>query len=96
VPRHRLTSLMDEIRRDFLEDPANLIYGSIRKVYLRTRHVRLPEGARPLDAWQAARQTTKRRWPLRSRFHNWSLSYGQLLGSALKFSNLIICQSWGA
>lgn len=32
VPRDRLTSLMDEIRRDFLENPANLIYGTIRLI----------------------------------------------------------------
>jgi FAD/FMN-containing dehydrogenase len=32
VPRDRLTSLMDEIRRDFLKKPANLIYGTIRLI----------------------------------------------------------------
>jgi FAD/FMN-containing dehydrogenase len=32
VPRDRLTSLMDEIRRDFLENPADLIYGTIRLI----------------------------------------------------------------
>jgi len=32
VPRDRLTSLMDEIRRDFLKNPANLIYGTIRLI----------------------------------------------------------------
>jgi FAD/FMN-containing dehydrogenase len=32
VPRDRLTSLMDEIRRDFLRTPVNLIYGTIRLV----------------------------------------------------------------
>ena len=32
VPRHRLTSLMAEIRRDFLKNPANLIYGTIRLI----------------------------------------------------------------
>ena len=32
VPRDRLSSLMDEIRRDFLEHPANLIYGTIRLI----------------------------------------------------------------
>ena len=32
VPRDRLTSLMAEIRRDFLRNPVNLIYGTIRLI----------------------------------------------------------------
>lgn len=32
VPRDRLTMLMDAIRRDFLKNPTNLIYGTIRLI----------------------------------------------------------------